>query len=875
MKIHKPIPPPLARKLLLCFLREDLAEEVLGDLDENFAVVADKRSLAKAKLNYWYQVANYLRPFAIRKAGSVSTNQYDMFQSYFKISWRNLLKNKGFSVINIGGLTIGLTSFLLLFSYVQFERSYEDFNVNKDNIVRVTLDLYKGNEFLMTDCEMYAPFAALAKAELPEVKESVRVMNNDFTQVKVGTTRYFDVRSYFVDSTMFDVFTHQVVHGNLKKSLSKPYQAVLTTTAAEKYFGRTDVINELIDTEGGTYTVSAVIEPVPFNTHLKFDFLLSHCTLPKFKSHYTDERWESGNNEFTYLLVEPGTDLGVLNKKLKDLSASLKDKIGEDVFSAEFAKDIHLYSNKTYEPDVNGNAKTVFALEIIALFILGLAWVNYINLSTAKAVERAKEVGIRKVMGSARLQLVTQFLTESIIINLAAGIIAIGVVKIGYPAFRELTGQPLSDLFSTMIFWKAITAVVIIGIIFSGVYPAFVLASFQPVTVLKGKFKSSTHGQWLRKTLVIFQFGATTVLIISLSVVYQQIAHLRNLDLGMDISQTLVLRAEEEQKDSIFISKLNSFKTELMRNASVLGVSGTQSVPGSDINEISTTQSVFQVGQSKAGGSFNYYFYDVDPTFFPVLGVQFAAGRNFLEGSDPYDNVIINEEASQALGFTSPQHAIGAKITFGRGSTIIGVIKDFHQRSPKEPKLPLIFRYSMRQAPYIVLKVSSGDMQNSLESIKSTWSNSFPAAPFSYFFLNEQYDKQYRGDVRFGRVIATFSLLAIIIACLGLFGLSSFTILQRTKEIGIRKVLGGSVLQIARLLSRDFVTLVTIAALIAIPLGYFIMNEWLESYSTRITLSAWIFIAPLLIVIFISALTVSFQTIRAAQTNPVNSLKTE
>jgi putative ABC transport system permease protein len=873
------IPPKLAIRLLHTFLRNDFAEEVEGDLEEKFYSDVKSKSVIKAKVNYWYEVVNYLRPFAIKKSTSY-INSSAMFKSYFKIGWRNLAKSKAYSFINISGLALGIACFLFLLSYVRYESSYEDFHKNADNIYRVTLDLYRGSEFLMTDCETYAPFGPMAKEKMPEVVDFVRMMNNDNTRVKIGEQKFLEEKSYFADSSVFTIFSFKALHGNLAGALSKPNQVVITANTAEKYFGRTDVVNESIEARGGLYKITAVIEDVPANTHLKFDFLLSHITYPKIQDNYTDQNWESGNNEYTYLLMAAGTDVIAFNKKLTDLSASLKDKINDERFTAEPIKEIHLYSNKTYEPEANGNARTVYALLIIAIFIMGLAWVNYINLSTARAIERAREVGVRKVMGSARSQLIAQFLTESILVNLFAAVMALLIIKISLPYFYDLTGQPVLNIFQYSSFWYSLAAIVIIGIVFSGGYPAIVLSSFDPVAVLKGKFRSSAHGQWLRQGLVVFQFAATTLLIICLSAVYLQIKHLQNYDLGMDINQTIILRAPEvDQPDSIFQNKYNSFKTELLSDPSIQIVSESQSIPGSGsvsgVNEMSTTNSVFQVGKDKNGNSFNYSHYAIDADFIPAFSMELSAGRNFEAGMKNQNLVIINEEASKSLGFSSPQEAVGSKITYNNSSTIIGVVKDFYQRSPKENHIPMIFRYYAGLSGYVTLKVKTNNIKETIDYAKSNWDKLFPSSPFSYFFLNEKYNQQYKADAQFGKVMATFSIIAIIIACFGLFGLSSFAILQRTKEIGIRKVLGGSVAQIVQLLSSDFIKWVLVAALLAMPIAYIVMKQWLSTYAVRIDLNVWMFIVPLLTIVLISILTVSIQTIKAANTNPVNSLKAE
>jgi len=876
VKIH---PPKHPLQFLRWFCREDYLDEIEGDLIEVFVKQVEKNP-REAKWKFAWSVIKYFRPEFMKSFRSYQPNAYGMYKSYFKIGWRNLLKNKAYSLINIGGLAMGISCFLFLLSYVRFEKSYESFHKNADNIYRVTLDLFKGDEFLMTDCETYAPFGALAKEKMPEVVGFVRLMNNDNARVKVGEQKFLEERSYFADSSVFSIFSFKPLHGDLEGALAKPNEAVITASTAKKYFGKTDVVNESLEAVGGLYKIIAVIEDIPTNTHLKFDFLLSHVTYPKIQKDYTDQSWETGNNEFTYLLMNPGTEVKEFNNKLKILSASLKDKINEDRFSAEPIKDIHLYSNKTFEPDVNGSARTVYALMIIAIFIIGLAWVNYINLSTAKAIERAREVGVRKVLGSARSQLVGQFLMESLLVNIVAALSALIIIKIGLPYFQNLTGQPMLDIFQYSSFWYSFLAVVIIGIVFSGGYPALVLSSFNPVAVLKGKFGSSAHGQWLRQGLVVFQFTATTVLIICLGIVYLQINHLQHFDLGMDINQTLVLRApEKDQPDSVIQARYSSFKTELLRDPTIQIISQSQSIPGSGMNEVSTTQSIFQLGKDKSSGSFNYYHYAIDADFIPVLGMKLVAGRNFEAGMNNLNLVIINEEASASLGFSSPQQAIGSKITYQMSkqeySTVIGVVKDFYQRSPKESQVPMVLRYYSGFSSYVAMKVKTDNIKETIDQTKTKWDEFFPSTPFSYFFLDEKYNQQYKADAQFGNVMAAFSIIALIIACLGLFGLSSFAILQRTKEIGIRKVLGGSVAQIVQLLSRDFIKWVLFASVLAMPLAYLLSEKWLSGYAVRIQLNVWVFIIPLILITISSILTVSLQTFKAANANPVDSLKTE
>lgn len=801
-----------------------------------------------------------------------------MLKNYLKIAYRNLLKNKAFGMINIFGLAIGMTACLLIIHYVRFELSYENFHENADNIYRITLDYYNGSEYVVTDCETYGPVGPMLKAQMPEVLDFVRLFNHSNQEVKVGARKFIEERIYFADSTALTVFSYDILQGDPATALSSPFQTVITASTAKKYFGHTDVVGQSIEIDNDPYEVSAVIADVPPNTHLKFDFLLSHTTINRMWDWYEKYEW-SGNNEYTYLLMSPGTDLTDFNKKLVQFSIDMEDKIGNDRLVAEPINDIHLYSHKTFEPEVNGNAEIVYFLLIIAIFIIIIAWVNYVNISTARAVERAREVGIRKVMGSARGQLIGQFLLESVIVSLLAAGIAITMLQISLPAFRNIAGQPLPlNNTSDPVFWYLLLGLLGVGTLLSGLYPAFVLSSFQPTVVLKGKLRTSSHGHWLRKGLVIFQFASTVVLIASTCTVYLQINHLRNQDLGMDINQTLALSAPTlDIPDSLYREKFESLKTELLRHPEIQNVASSESLPGLSLHELSTSTGINRVGQGDKGKGYNYYIIRIDADFISTLDMQLIAGRNFDPNTAQPSQLIINEEAVRLLGFANAEEALGAQITYhyeGKPSTIIGVIKNYYQRSPKEKHIPMILPYTS-SGSYLTLRLGTQQIRETVKAIENTWQTVFPNSAFHYFFLDEKYDQQYRADTQFGQVVTIFSTLAIFIACLGLFGLSSFTILQRTKEIGIRKVLGASVGQIVRLLSQDFIRLVLISSVVALPIAYFAMREWLSGYANRISLNWWLFVIPLGVVLLIALLTVSFQTIKAAIANPVKSLRYE
>ena len=802
-----------------------------------------------------------------------------MFKNHLRVAYRNLQKNKVFSYINILGLAIGMAAFLFIVQYVRFERSYEDFHVNSGNTLRLLAEFYKGSEYVMTDCETYAPLGPFLKEKMPEVVDFVRLYGIDgLINVRAGSKNFLESGLYWADPSVFDVFTHPVVQGDAKKALVAPFEVVLTESMAKKYFGHSNVIDESIEIDKNLFRIKAVIADVPANTHLKFSFLLSRLSFKTVKPWYPDDKWHN-NNEYTYVLTLPGTDLQAFNEKLKTLSATeLKSVIPDERIIAEPIKNIHLYSDNPYDPEPGGSAQSVYYLTLIALFIIAIAWVNYVNLSTARAIERAREVGIRKVMGSVKLQLVIQFLTESLIINIISGILALFLYQTTFPFFRDLSGQLLPYVIDDLFFWILLLALIGVGSLLSGLYPAFVLASFNPAAVLKGKLHSSSHGQLLRKGLVIFQFSATVVLIVAMCTVYLQVKFLRGQNLGMDIEQTIVLTGKQlDRRDSIFQRTSEALKNELTKDPSIKTVARSEAVPGL-LQELSTT-SFKRLGEPENNKGYLYYFFRVDAEYVKALNMTFIAGRNFIAGALNEDQVIINEEAVRMLGFSSADEAVGSKITFNTrgdavGSTIIGVLKNFYYRSPKEEHLPMLFYYG-EPADYFTLRVKTDDMKATVSSVASAWRKIYPDAVFEYYFLDEKYDQQYRADTQFGKVMAAFSGLIIFIACLGLFGLSSYTITQRAKEIGIRKVLGASVSEIVHLLSLNFAKTVLIAALIALPVAYFLMEQWLSNYFVRISLNAWIFVFAVAVILLLATVTVSFQTIKSAVANPVDSLKQE
>lgn len=799
-----------------------------------------------------------------------------MLKNYLKTAIRNILKNKIFSLINVMGLSIGMAACLLILHYVNFEKSYENFHKNADQLYRVTVDRYSDGELEVQDAETHPVLGPLLKEKFPEVLDFVRMHDEELVKLRAGDKVYGESRLYFADPSAFELFSLEVLHGNPAAAFDIPWKVALTRNLAELYFGTTDVVGKTIKAPGGDEMVEAeivgVFENLPPNTHLKFNILISFSTLKKIGY---DPEWQ-GNNEFTYLLMQKGTDLQQFNEKLSEFSEGLMDKIGADRFVAEPMKDIHLYSNKTYEAEVNGDARSVYFLMIVALFIVLIAWVNYLNLSTARAVERAKEVGVRKVVGSSRINLIWQFLFESAIINLMAMVFALILVHISIPYFIELSGQPLpASVFTKFTVW-IILGLLLGGTLLSGLYPALVLSSFQPVLVIKGKLRNSSHGFWLRKGLVVFQFIITVILIAGTFAVIKQLDYMRAQDLGINIDEVLVVETPMTMdNDSTMQRHMAVLKNKWKQLNEIQNVSNAGSIPGLPHKYLSSTSGTRVVGENSENNEYTYYHFGVDASFIPTLGLELIEGRNFTDKEKNENQLILNEESVRLLGFKSAAQAVGAKIRFGGEiRTIIGVIKNYHHHYLKLSVDPFVYWYEP-DGYFTCIDLQTDDIHATLEAVRSEFERVFPNSTFNYFFLDDKFNQQYAADIQFGRVFGIFATLAIFIACLGLFGLSSFTALQRTKEIGVRKVLGASISNILVLLSKDYLKLLLIAMVVAVPLANYLITEWLDNFATRINVHWWLFIIPCVLVTAVAILSVGSQSIKAATIDPVKSLKYE
>lgn len=824
-----------------------------------------------------------------------------MFRNHLKTAFRTLWKQKGFTFLNTAGLAIGVAACLLILQYVNFEWSYENFHKNGDNIYRVALEQYQSGEAAFKSAENYPGLAPALMAEVPEVKSVARMYNlgakNNmvvtYEGAPTGPIKFKQKRLLYADSSFLPMFSFEMIGGDPKTALAEPLKMVITESYAKRYFGDEDPLGKMLHLQDDDFNdelceVTGVVKDIPENSHLKFDILVSYSTLfgrfERAPERY-DQSWRR-KDMYTYVETVDGADAAAIEAKLPALIAKynpqLKEQNREDIMRLQPLKDIHLYSQLSDEPEVNGDGRSVSFLLIIALFILVIAYVNYINLATSRSLERANEVGVRKVMGAMRGQLIRQFLIESALINLVALVLAMVIVAFSLPLFNQLTGMgadtSVFNLWQQPWFWLTLLSLFFAGAFLSGLYPAFVLSSFKPVSVLSGKFRAGRGGSLFRKALVVFQFATCVALIVGTFTVYRQLNFMRSQDLGFNPEQLLVVerpgvRIRDSNQRRIAI---DGFKTQVKQDPNVLNVSSSVTIPGKKMRWKTIVRKYGDPVEdvhtvSVTGGDWD---------FVETLEMEIVAGRNFSRdmGTDLDTAGLISASVVPLLGFDSPEDAIGKTITLDQFQTdaiVVGVVKDYHQESLKEDADPTIFYPTEYGGEYYLAKVNTNNINQTISKIETAWETHFPGNPFNYFFLDDLFDQQYQSDQRFGQIFGLFALLAIIVGCLGLFGLAAFAAQKRVKEIGIRKVLGASVMNILVLLSKDFVKLVLLANVIALPIIILVMNKWLEGFANRIQLGWGMFLIAALVVLVIALITVSFQTLRAALANPVESIKYE
>jgi len=794
-----------------------------------------------------------------------------MLKNYLKIAWRNIWKTKGFSIINIMGLAVGMTACFLIALYVNFERSYDRYHGKADRIYRLVCDVKTPTETINANITS-GPMAMYAAKDLPEIENFVRLLPNSLL-IRKDNIKYQESKLFFADSTLFQLFDFAMVAGDPATALKEPFSVVLSESAAKKYFGQEDPMGKslLLTDDSFNSKVTGVIKDIPENSQFKGDVFVSMVTLIKMANFKFDEQW--GNFGFTsYLLTKPNTDPSLLTTKFP---AFLTNRVGKEMdqmkmhysLFLEPLKEVYLYSKRGgFE---SGNINNVYIFAVVALFILLIACINFINLSTARAIERAKEVGIRKVVGAYRIQITRQFISESVLICLLAFIISLLLCLGLIPYFNYLAGKEISGgIFHHPIYIVILFLLACLIGILAGIYPALVLSSFKPVTVLKGKFSSNAKGLLLRKSLVIVQFVVSIALIAGTLIVYRQLGYMRNQNLGFNKEQMLILQTNGDAKSRIL-------KDAIISVPGVLSNSVSGAVPGGEnpvaYSEIENKQGDMQIA--------NLPVYFVDYNYIPLYKIKLVAGRIFSPdfGTDTAQAMILNESAVKLFGYLKPEDAIGKKYSqWGSEGKIIGVIKDFHFKSLQSKIEPLSMRYGQGNGGGLVsVKIEGQHINTALQAIERKWHEIIPSRPFEYFFADEFFDRQYRAENRFGGLFLNFAVLAIFISCLGLFGLVSYNTTQRYREIGIRKVLGASVSTIVRLLSIDFLQLVCLSILIASPLMWFFMSKWLADFAYHIDISWWIFAVAGSIAVGIALVVITSLTIKAAMENPVKSLRSE
>ncbi|AYB35821.1 ABC transporter permease [Chryseolinea soli] len=805
-----------------------------------------------------------------------------MVKNYFKIAWRNLVKKKAYSVINIFGLGLGMACCFLIFMFVQDELSYDNYHEKGDRIYRVihgyksakdSEESAKANPFWVWG---NAPIGPALRQDFPEIEKVVQFSGRADILLTYEDKIYQEDGVFFMDSTAFDVFSWPLVRGNPKTVLAAPYSIVLTESTAKKYFGDADPIGKALHgsesagrSNAGDYTVTGIMKDVPSNSHFRFNALLSMSTFKKSRPEIFDE-WGYVDS-YTYFLVKDQFNEAAFKQKIPAFLTRVQ-KDPNYTIGIEPLKNVYLRTFAERQPGETGSLPNIYVFSIIGIFILVIAIINFMNLATARSMERGKEVGIRKSIGAERSSLIFQFLGESFLIVFLSMMVAALIVFVALPYMIDFTGKQLVVL--RFVNWQTIPFMIggmlLIGLV-AGSYPALVLSGFRPALVLKGVTRSTAGGINLRRGLVIFQFSLSIALIAGTIIVYSQMNQLLDKDLGFDKERMLVL---DYNYDEAVNRKSQVLKTEMESIPAVLSSAFSRSVPGSHFPNAGTEIQGAD-GEMKGLGQ---PIFQVGIDFITHFGLKLVAGRSYSREfpSDSTSALVVNEAAAKQYGYTNPADIVGKKFDqWGRKGVVIGVVKDFNFISLHRTIEPLTLPFEAYASRYMTLKIKTENIPGTIQEIKAVWSRLVPHRPFLYSFLDDDFNRQYQSDFIFRRLFTTFACLAIFIACLGLLGLATYTAELRTKEIGIRKVLGADVRNIIALLSSDFIKLVLIAIVIATPISWYAMNQWLESFAYKMEIRLWIFAVAGLVALFIAAFTISFQSVKAALMNPVTSLRSE
>ncbi len=796
-----------------------------------------------------------------------------MIKNLLRIALRNFGKDKWYSLLNVLGLTMGISFALFLIFYIKDELSYDRYHDKADRIVRIVSYIQerdKNTNWTVTQL----PLASTLKKDFPEVAEATRLLSRERTLFKKGTDGFYETKIYYADSTIFNIFSYKFLEGNPATSLVAPNSIVISKTLAEKYFGKNvSVVGKTMKTIYDLYKVTGVIENVPHNSHLRFDMLISMSSILK-GAHDGSDNWGNFNN-FTYVLLKPGVSPEAFDKKL----LPMYDKYMAPIFAKYNVKIhygvqpitmIHLHSDLEGEPEELGKMSYVWIFSAVAFFMLLIACINYMNLTTARSARRAKEIGIRKVAGSTKRQLILQFLSESLLTALISILLSILLVIVLMPVFNTLAGksfnlQTLLQPFNIIL----LVAILLFTGLVGGSYPAFYIASFQPVNILKGSLSKASGNVNLRRTLVVLQFSISMIMLICTWVVYAQLSYIRKQDLGFNKEQVMkvTLNTGEDERSKI-LAMDNEFKT--IPGIKTVGTANNYpGSPGINLNLFTVQTNTGHVDKA-------IECYGIDENYLASLGIPIVKGRNFSTPADTLHSILVNEAMVKHFDW---KNAIGKRLKFpedtsGHYLEVVGVVKDFNQKSLYNKIAPLLLFYSPN-SNIIELKLNSSNISKTIPQAESVWKKYFPQLPFEYKFLDEDFDSQYAADQKRGKIFAAFSILTILITCLGLLGLTAFTTQQKQKEISIRRVLGASIFQVVTLIARNYIWLSLIAAALAFPIAGIFMYNWLQIFSYNVGLSAFPFILSALIIVVTASATASFHSAKAAMSSPAKVLKTE
>lgn len=789
-----------------------------------------------------------------------------MFTNLIKSTVRYIFRHFGYSLLNIAGLTLGITSALFLIIYAANEISYDRYHEKADRIYRVSSTITEpDDEFTWIVAQI--PFGPQVAQDYPEVQSYVRFIPMGNTLVKYEDKEFNEENFNYVDSTLFDIFTFKVLKGEVKTALIEPNKIVITRTVAARYFGDSDPLGKTLVTKERTYEVTGVIEDIPFNSHFRFDAVASRNNLPK-------ELGSWGNfGVFTYLLLPENTDVkafenkiqGMYDKYMKPIFESMGIKIA---YHLEPLTRIHLYSTNANEPEPTGSITYVYIFAIVAVFLVLIAAMNYINLATARSAKRAREVGLRKVVGSERSPIIIQFLTESVIFTFVALVFSLILVVVLLPKFNELAGRnfDLHAVFSYVNLLAAFGILLLVGII-GGSYPAFFLSRYEAVTVLKGEITQGSAGSFFRRVLIVIQFAVSVIMILCTLVVFRQLHYMKHMDQGFDQRNVISLQLDRNLRN-----KYPLLKQALSENEEIKYITSTNTPLGEGSGKV-----IFNVETDEGMVQKGVNFAVVDHDFIETLGIKMKSGRDFRQDmpSDTLRAMVVNETFVKRMGWKEP---LGKKVELGDSNTVrasvVGVMQDYHQTGMynEVESLMLVYR-ELNNIIYV--KLSGNKTQETLTFIETTWKDLFPDYPYSYTFLTDRFKGQFKADEKRGQIFTLFTLLAIFIACIGLFGLASYMVEQRTKEIGIRKVLGASEGNIMKLISKEFLALAGIGIIIAVPIAWYFMDNWLKNYTYRTHIGVTLVLLTTLITVIITFITVSYKAYQASTMNPASSIKTE